>query len=94
MRPIGRRPARISDKADSEIPEPWATADDGSATLTLSKAFTSPDQVAGIVGEVSGTNGPLRDVTASRDRGLLATNYSVKGAVDTGGPPGTFTLTK
>lgn len=64
--------------------EPWTTADDGSATLTLSKAFTSPDQVAGILGEVSGTNGPLRDVTASRDRGLLATNYSVKGAVDLG----------
>jgi hypothetical protein len=63
---------------------PWATADDGSATISLSKAFTSPDQVAGILGEVSGANGPLRDVTASRDRGLLATNYTVRGAVDLG----------
>ena len=64
--------------------EPWTTADDGSATISMSKAFTSPDQVADILGEVSGANGPLRDVTASRDRGLFATDYSVKGAVDLG----------
>ncbi|MFI5047800.1 MAG: hypothetical protein ACHQIG_12110 [Acidimicrobiia bacterium] len=63
---------------------PWAHADDGSATIQLSKGFTSPGQVAGILGEVSGTNGPLRDVRAKRDRGILATNYDVTGAVDLG----------
>lgn len=60
----------------------WQRADDGSASLQLSKAFTSPDQVAGIIGEISGANGPLRDVTASRDRGVLATQYDVTGAID------------
>lgn len=64
--------------------EPWATHEDGSATISMSKAFTSPDQVAGILGEVSGTNGPVRDVTASRERGLVSTDYSVKGAIDLG----------
>jgi hypothetical protein len=64
--------------------EPWATAPDGSATVTMSKAFTSPDQIGGILGEVSGANGPLRDVTASRDRGIFSTDYEVKGAVDLG----------
>ena len=63
---------------------PWKKAADGSASLQLSKPFTSPDQVAGIVGELNGAGGPVRDVTASRDRGLLGTDYSVKGAVDLG----------
>ncbi len=60
----------------------WQRTDDGAASLTLSKKFTSPDQVAGIMGEISGVNGPLRDVQASRDRGLLSTNYDVSGAID------------
>jgi len=62
----------------------WSRAEDGSASIQLSKPFTSPEQVAGIVGEISGANGPLRDFTATRDRGLLGTDYAVKGAVDLG----------
>lgn len=61
---------------------PWQRADDGSASIRLSKAFTSPDQVAGIVGELSGPFGPLRDVHATRDRGLASTSYAVTGAID------------
>jgi hypothetical protein len=38
--------------------------------------------VAGILHEVSGTTGPLRDVTVTRDPGLFATTYSASGTVD------------
>jgi hypothetical protein len=62
--------------------EPWARAADGSAEIVLSKTFDSPDQVAGILREVSGTAGPLRDVSVTRDHGLFSTTYAVHGAVD------------
>jgi len=70
-------------KADWKVGT-WQRAEDGSAQIQLSKSFTSPDQVAGIVGEINGANGPLRDFTATRDRGVLGTDYSVKGAIDLG----------
>ena len=62
--------------------QPWARAADGSAQIVLSKPFDSPEQVAGIMQEVSGKVGPLRDVTLTRDHGLLSTNYSVDGTID------------
>ena len=53
---------RLADLADSgwQIGR-WVRTPDNAAMLRLSKAFTSPDRVAGIVGEISGPNGPLRD---------------------------------
>jgi hypothetical protein len=60
----------------------WTRAPDGSATLDLSKPFTKVSQVAGIVHELSGADGPLRDFTAARDSGLFSTDYSVRGTVD------------
>lgn len=74
---------RLADLADSgwKVGE-WVRTPDGAAALRLSKAFTSPDQVAGIVAELNGADGPLRDVRAVRDRGLLGTDYRVTGAVD------------
>jgi hypothetical protein len=62
--------------------QPWARAADGSAQIVLSKPFDSPGRVAAIMREVSGTAGPLRDVTVTRDRGLLSTSYDVRGTVD------------
>jgi hypothetical protein len=61
---------------------PWVRAPDGSATVTFSKPFTSPSQVAGIIQEVNGAAGPLRNVTVSRDEGTFATSYSLKGTLD------------
>lgn len=62
--------------------QPWARAADGSAQIVLSKPFDAPDQVAGIMREVSGTAGPLREVSVTRDRGFLSTSYDVRGTVD------------
>ena len=61
---------------------PWTRASNGSARLRLSKPFDTPAQVHDIVGEISGSVGPLRDVTVQRDRGLLSTKYDVKGSLD------------
>ena len=46
---------------------------DGTAAITLSKPFSSPDEVAGIIDEISGTVGPLKNVRAVRDRGAVST---------------------
>jgi hypothetical protein len=62
--------------------EPWKRATDGSAAITMSKPFTRPDQVAGIVHEISGDVGPLRDFSATRDRGVISTGYGVTGTLD------------
>ncbi|MEX1006532.1 MAG: hypothetical protein WD271_01655 [Acidimicrobiia bacterium] len=61
---------------------PWVRSDAGTAQIELSKPFSSPDRVAGIITEISGANGPLRDVRATRDRGAASTNYGVTGAID------------
>jgi hypothetical protein len=61
---------------------PWARAADGSATLTLSKPFTSPAQVHRIVAELNGLHGPLRDVTLGRSASAFRTRYRFGGVAD------------
>lgn len=74
---------RLADLADTgwEVGR-WSRADDGSASLTLAKPFDRVDEVAGIVQELNGDLGPLPRLTASRDAGLLATDYAVRGRID------------
>jgi hypothetical protein len=60
----------------------WVRAPDGTARITLSKPFSSPSDVAGIMHELNGTAGPLRDVTVTRDVGTFATTYQAKGTLD------------
>jgi hypothetical protein len=62
--------------------QPWKRAADGSAQLVLTKPFDAPSEVAGIVREISGTTGPLRDVTVTRDHGALSTKYRATGTLD------------
>jgi hypothetical protein len=61
---------------------PWRRAPDGSATLSLRKDFANAGELAGVVAEINGKDGPLRGVTLERDRGLLSTDYKVKGEAD------------
>jgi hypothetical protein len=61
---------------------PWVRSGSGTAQIELSKPFSSPAQVAGIIAEVSGPNGPVKDVAAARDHGAASTSYSVTGAID------------
>jgi hypothetical protein len=74
---------RLSDlTASGWTVKPWLRAADGSAQLVLSKPFDSPEQFAQVMREVSGKVGPLRDLTLTRDHGLLSTHYEVTGDVD------------
>jgi hypothetical protein len=60
----------------------WQRAADGSATLDLSKPFTKVAQVAPIVRELNGANGPLKAVRVARSDGTFSTGYSARGTVD------------
>lgn len=60
----------------------WEKAEDGSATLVLTHPFDNVSEVEGIFASASGEGGPLADVRATRERGLLATDYSVQGQAD------------
>lgn len=62
--------------------QPWARAADGSAQITFTKPFSSPEQATAIVKELNGAAGPLRDVTVTRDSGTFSTSYSTTGTVD------------
>jgi len=64
--------------------DPWVRNEDGSATLALSKPFTSVGQVPGILGELSGANGPLRDPSFARSRSFFATKFTADATVDLG----------
>ena len=74
---------RVGDLAHSGwTVAPWARAKDGSATLTLTKPFASPEQATAILQAISGPAGPLHDMKVSRSKGLLSTDSSVSGSID------------
>jgi hypothetical protein len=61
---------------------PWRRAPDGSATVSLRKNFANAGDLAGVIAELSGKDGPLRRVTLERNRGFLSTEYKISGAAD------------
>jgi hypothetical protein len=61
---------------------PWRRAPDGSATVSLRKNFQNAGDLAGVVAELSGKNGPLQGVTLERKRGFVSTEYKIKGDAD------------
>jgi hypothetical protein len=61
---------------------PWRRAPDGSAAVSLRKNFANAGDLAGVIAELSGKDGPLRRVTLERNRGFLSTEYKVTGAAD------------
>ena len=62
--------------------EPWVRNLDGSASLTFSKPFTSVDQVAGILQELSGDAGPLESAAVTRKRSVFSTKTEATATVD------------
>src|SRR6266545_376672 len=61
---------------------PWRRAPDGSATVSLRKNFANAGELARVIAELSGKDGPLQGVTLERNRGFLSTKYKVKGDAD------------
>jgi hypothetical protein len=73
---------------------PWVVAKNGGATLTVTKRFQSPAQVAGIARELSGTSGPLRNFGAARGAAWAGLGHraTLRGTVDlTAAQPGVTT---
>jgi len=60
----------------------WTRSKNGSASIIVSKPFNRPDELAGIVHELSGADGPLRSFSATRAAGLMSTKYGLRGSVD------------
>lgn len=61
---------------------PWRRAPDGSATVSLRKDFGNAGDLAGVVAELSGKDGPLPGVALERNRGFLSTEYKITGDAD------------
>jgi hypothetical protein len=63
---------------------PWVRRKDGSASITLTKPFQHPSEVAAIARQLSGSTGPLQGLRASRaTAGLGFTRTTaVRGVVD------------
>jgi len=60
----------------------WKVRPDFGATLRISKEFADPEDLAGVITELNGDDGPLRDVSLSVDTGVLFTKYDFDGVVD------------
>jgi hypothetical protein len=65
----------------------WERADDGSAQLTVSHPFAEPDEVSGIVEQISGPDGPLR-LALTRDESFYAKKFELTGVADLTQPAG------
>lgn len=61
---------------------PWRRNAKGGAALTIRKPFSAPREVAGVVREISGSNGPLRGVTATRSTSTFSRRWKIDGLVD------------
>lgn len=73
---------RLSDLDVAGWTHAWRRRDDDGAVLTLRKQFGNPDEIGGIINELSGDAGPLRGFSGNRDAGRVSTNYAVDGTVD------------
>jgi hypothetical protein len=60
----------------------WQRRDDGSARLRISKDFADADDLAGVITELNGRDGPLQDVSLSVDDGLVFDEYRLGGEAD------------
>lgn len=68
-------------------PEP---ADGGGVVLTATKAFFEPEQLATVLAEIGGDQGPVRDPVLERSRSFGRTRYEFTGTLDLSGGLATF----
>lgn len=65
------------------ITGPSPTAD-GGVRITAEKRFTRPEQLGGIMTELTGEDGPFRDFTLTRTHSFGRTTFEVTGTADLG----------
>jgi hypothetical protein len=67
-----------------EVTEPALEAD-GLTWIRASKPFQTPEEAATVLAEVTGTDGPFRDVAVTRERSFARTRFGFEGTVDLSG---------
>jgi uncharacterized protein len=60
-------------------------ADDGLVWIRVTKPFGTPEEAGRVLAEVTGTDGPLRDLRVDRDDGFGRTQFTFKGTADLSG---------
>ena len=75
---------RLADLPDAGWSIRWERADSGGARLHLRKEFGRAGDLATVVEQLDGADGPLRDVTLARDVGFFATRFRLAGTADLG----------
>lgn len=60
----------------------WRTQKDGGAQLRVSKPFARAEDAGAVVAELSGPDGPVRDVKVTRDASTFRTEWSFSGVAD------------
>ena len=60
----------------------WQRQEGGAASMSLSKEFVGEDQLAGILDEIAGTDGLLREPRIDRSRGLTRSSDTVRLTAD------------
>jgi hypothetical protein len=60
----------------------WRERKDGGAELRVSKPFARAEDAGAVVAELSGPDGPVRDVKVTRDASTFTTDWSFSGVAD------------
>ncbi|MGH9191805.1 MAG: VOC family protein [Acidimicrobiales bacterium] len=70
-----------------EVSEPAAgpAADDGFVWIRATKPFGTPEEAGRVLGEITGADGPLRDLRVDRNEGFGGTRYTFEGTADLSG---------
>lgn len=68
-----------------DAPAEDAPDDDELTWLRATKAFGTPDEAVAVLTEVTGPDGPLRDLALTRSTGFAETSYEFSGTLDLSG---------
>jgi uncharacterized protein len=62
-----------------------SAADDGFVWIRATKRFGTPEEAGRVLGEIAGTDGPLRDLRVVRDDGFARSRFTFEGRADLSG---------
>lgn len=91
MRRVGDldRQLRVEDLAAAGWTVDPAVKEGDTTWVRAHHTFSDPAEATALVGQLSGPDGPYRDLRIARDEGLLSASYSVSGVID---PTAGFTM--
>ena len=66
-------------------PEADPSADDGAVWIRATKPFGTPEEAGRVLGEITGSDGPLRDLQLDREESFGRTRFTFEGTADLSG---------